>query len=127
MLNQGKMLVMLDEFDEVPKAKRPLVVRWLNAQMRTYKNSAFILTSRPKAYTEQDPGDRLDYNTLLWVRNFNSEQGHLPFFVVLCGRWGGRMGSFWIDGCWETVGGYSPCDRFSSLVQRLVNCNTEQP
>jgi predicted NACHT family NTPase len=74
MLKQGKMLVMLDGFDEVPKAKRPLVARWLNAQMRTYKNSVFILTSRPKAYTEQDPGDRLDYNTLLWVRNFNPEQ-----------------------------------------------------
>lgn len=74
MLKQGKMLVMLDGFDEVPQAKRPLVARWLNAQMRTYRNSVFILTSRPKAYTEQDPADRLDYNTLLWVRSFNSQQ-----------------------------------------------------
>jgi hypothetical protein len=74
MLKQGKMLVMLDGFDEVPKAKRPLVARWLNAQMRTYRNSVFILTSRPKAYTEQDPADRLDYNTLLWVRSFNPQQ-----------------------------------------------------
>lgn len=74
MLKQGKVLVMLDGFDEVPKAKRPLVARWLNAQMRTYKKSVFILTSRPKAYTEQEAGDRLDYNTLLWVRNFNLER-----------------------------------------------------
>jgi predicted NACHT family NTPase len=73
-LKQGKMVVMLDGFDEVPKAQRPLVARWLNAQMRAYRKSVFILTSRPKAYTEQDPGDRLDYNTLLWVRKFKPKQ-----------------------------------------------------
>jgi hypothetical protein len=74
MLKQGKMLVLLDGFDEVPQNQRPLVARWLNAQMRTYKRSLFIVTSRPKAYTEQDAGDRLDCHTLLWVRNFNVQQ-----------------------------------------------------
>jgi predicted NACHT family NTPase len=75
LLKQGKVLVMLDGFDEVPKAKRSLVARWLNAQLRAYKKSVFILTSRPKAYTEQEAGDRLDFNTLLWVRNFDENQG----------------------------------------------------
>jgi len=73
-LKQGRMVVMLDGFDEVPKAKRTLVARWLNTQMRTYKNTVFILTARPKAYTEQEGGDRLDFNTLLWVRNFDPRQ-----------------------------------------------------
>jgi hypothetical protein len=75
LLRQGKMVVMLDGFDEVPRAKRPLMARWLNAQLRAYQSSVFILTSRPKAYTEQDAGDRLDFNTLLWVRNFSPQQG----------------------------------------------------
>jgi len=73
-LKQGKMVVLLDGFDEVPKTQRPLVARWLNAQMRIYKNTVFILTARPKAYTEQEGGDRLDFNTLLWVRNFDARQ-----------------------------------------------------
>lgn len=75
MLEQGRVVVMLDGFDEVPKAKRPLIARWLSVQMQTYKPSVFILTSRPKAYTEQDTSDRIDFNTLLWVRNFNPQQG----------------------------------------------------
>lgn len=74
-LKQGKVLVMLDGLDEVPKAKRPLVARWLNVQLRAYRQSVFILTSRPKAYTEQEAADRLDCHTLLWVRNFNAQQG----------------------------------------------------
>ena len=71
-LNQGRVV---DGFDEVPKAKRPLLARWLNAQLRAYNRSVFILTSRPKAYTEQDASDRLDFNTLLWVRQFSPQQG----------------------------------------------------
>ncbi|MCY6488680.1 GUN4 domain-containing protein [Leptolyngbya sp. GGD] len=74
MLEQGKMLVMLDGFDEVPKAKRPLVARWLNAQRKKYRKSLFILTARPKAYNEQTSSDRIDFNSLLYVRNFNEPQ-----------------------------------------------------
>ena len=75
MLKRGDVVVMLDGLDEVPKLKRPLIARWLNVQLRAYKQSVFILTSRPKAYTEQDASDRLDFNSLLWVRNFNLQQG----------------------------------------------------
>jgi GUN4-like/NACHT domain len=74
MLEQGKMLVMLDGFDEVPKAKRPLVARWLNAQRKKYRKSLFMLTARPKAYNEQTNGDRIDFNSLLYVKNFNEQQ-----------------------------------------------------
>lgn len=75
MLKQGKVVVMLDGFDEVPKLQRPQIARWLNAQLQAYNRSIFILTSRPKAYTEQDASDRLDFHTLLWVRNFSPQQG----------------------------------------------------
>ena len=74
MLKQGNVLVMLDGFDEVPKAKRPAIARWINTQRRTYKRSVFILTARPKAYNEQAPADRINFNTLLYVKKFNDQQ-----------------------------------------------------
>ena len=75
ILRRGEALVMLDGFDEVPKAQRPLVARWLNQQMRRYSKSTFILTSRPKAYQEQDQAtDTLELEMILWVRDFQEEQ-----------------------------------------------------
>jgi GUN4-like/NACHT domain len=66
-LRAGKMLILLDGFDEVPKEKRPLVARWLQQQMSAYKKSVFILTARPKAYLEQT-GETLNLHTKLFVR-----------------------------------------------------------
>jgi hypothetical protein len=76
LLRQGKMLVMLDGFDEVHKSQRPLVARWLNAQMRSYPKAIFILTARPKAYIEQGvvDKDRLDFHSVLRVKPFDQEQ-----------------------------------------------------
>ena len=74
LLRQGKAVVMLDGFDEVAKAQRPKVARWINDQMRRYGNSIFILTSRPKAYKEQPAADRLELSTGLWVQDFNEQQ-----------------------------------------------------
>ncbi|MDX2214025.1 MAG: GUN4 domain-containing protein [Oculatellaceae cyanobacterium bins.114] len=74
ILKTGEAIVMLDGFDEVPKEQRPAVARWINQQMRQYGRSIFILTSRPKAYTEQDTGDRLELATPLWVQDFNTKQ-----------------------------------------------------
>lgn len=74
MLDKGKAVVMLDGFDEVPKEKRPAVAKWINQQMRQYGQSIFIVTSRPKAYKEQNAADRLQLATPLWVRDFNAEQ-----------------------------------------------------
>ena len=76
LLKQGKMLVMLDGFDEVPKSQRPLVSRWLNHQIKTYPQSVFIVTSRPKAYTEQGmvERDRIDFPSVLHLRSFGAKQ-----------------------------------------------------
>lgn len=73
-LRKGKAVVMLDGFDEVASGQRPAVARWINDQMRHYSKSVFIVTSRPKAYTEQEPADRLELSTRLWVQDFNEDQ-----------------------------------------------------
>lgn len=73
-LNKGKMLIMLDGFDEVPKSQRPLVTKWLNTQMRNYPKSVFILTSRPKAYTEQEFVDQLDLKSVFNLQPFTAKQ-----------------------------------------------------
>ncbi|MEM7796648.1 MAG: GUN4 domain-containing protein [Cyanobacteria bacterium P01_C01_bin.118] len=74
LLKNGKALVMFDGFDEVSKQQRPKVAQWLTAQMRRYGRSIFILTSRPKAYREQDAATRLQLSTSLWVRDFSQHQ-----------------------------------------------------
>lgn len=74
LLRKGNALIMLDGFDEVAKEDRPAVVRWINTQLEAYRNSVFILTSRPKAYQEQNPADRLDLATVLWVQDFDKEK-----------------------------------------------------
>jgi hypothetical protein len=74
MLGRGDAVIMLDGFDEVAKAQRPAVANWVNTQMRNYGKSIFIVTSRPKAYREQDPAHRLELSTPLWVRDFNQTQ-----------------------------------------------------
>ena len=74
MLDKGRAVVMLDGFDEVAKEKRPAVAKWIHQQMRQYGQSIFIVTSRPKAYKEQDAADRLQLATPLWVRDFNADQ-----------------------------------------------------
>ncbi|NJO66940.1 MAG: NACHT domain-containing protein [Leptolyngbyaceae cyanobacterium RM1_405_57] len=73
-LLRGEAVVMLDGFDEVAKSQRPAVARWINDQMRRYGRSIFILTSRPKAYKDQDVSDRLELATQLWVKDLNPQQ-----------------------------------------------------
>ncbi|MEO1392668.1 MAG: GUN4 domain-containing protein [Cyanobacteria bacterium J06634_5] len=74
VLTQGRALVMFDGFDEMAKAQRPAVAKWLNEQMRQYGESVFIVTARPKAYKEQDAAARLVLASSLWVKDFDSEQ-----------------------------------------------------
>ncbi|PSR15640.1 NTPase (NACHT family) [filamentous cyanobacterium CCP3] len=74
MLRQGDAVIMLDGFDEVAKDQRPAVANWINTQMRRYGNSVFIVTSRPKAYRDQDAAHRLELSTALWVRDFDATQ-----------------------------------------------------
>ena len=53
VLRSGRALVMFDGFDEVAKAQRPAIAKWLNGQMRQYGESVFVVTSRPKAYQDR--------------------------------------------------------------------------
>jgi len=50
-IRQNKCLVMLDGLDEVAdETQRQQVSRWVDQQMQTYPDTAFILTSRPFGY-----------------------------------------------------------------------------
>lgn len=75
LLLKGRALVMLDGLDEVPEAERTAVAAWINTQMQRYAKSIFIVTSRPKAYTDQqDKAEELVMNVRLWVQPFNDRQ-----------------------------------------------------
>ena len=74
LLQRGRALVMLDGFDEVPSTERPAVVRWITTQIRQYGRSVFIVTSRPKAYRDDESADRLSLSMPLWVQPFDDEQ-----------------------------------------------------
>ncbi len=76
LLKQGKMLVLLDGLDEVPKDKQAVIATWINQQMQQYSKSAsiFILTSRPKAYRQQAETNRLEMRMTLWVEPFDLTQ-----------------------------------------------------
>lgn len=51
MLNEGRCLIMLDGLDEVPdEQQRQHVSRWIDQQIQTYRNSRFIITSRPLSF-----------------------------------------------------------------------------
>ena len=74
VLRSGRALVMFDGFDEVAKAQRPAIAKWLNEQMRQYGESVFVVTSRPRAYREQDAANQLVLASSLWVKDFDREQ-----------------------------------------------------
>ena len=74
VLQKGRALVMFDGFDEVPKAERPKVARWMTEQMRQYGKSVFVVASRPKAYKDKDSADRLVMSMPMWVQPFDDEQ-----------------------------------------------------
>jgi hypothetical protein len=73
LLQQGKAIVLLDGFDEVPKAKRPILAQWIDQQTKDYRKTIFILTSRPKAYQEEAKVARIALPTI-WVKPFNTGQ-----------------------------------------------------
>jgi GUN4-like/NACHT domain len=73
VLQAGRAVVMLDGFDEVPKALRVGLVGWMNEQTRRYPKSIFILTSRPRSYREQDP-ETFAFPTAYWVQEFDDGQ-----------------------------------------------------
>ena len=79
-LRQGKMLVMLDGFDEVRRSWRKPVSQWIGEQMKEYPRANFILTSRPASY--RDYASENQPTAQLFVKAFN--QGQQERFVK---RW----------------------------------------
>ncbi|MEG4278311.1 NACHT domain-containing protein [Microcoleus sp. MON1_C1] len=71
-IRQNKCLVMLDGLDEVAdETQRQQVSGWVDEQMQTYPDTAFILTSRPFGYKTA----RLQQDvTVLEVQPFNMKQ-----------------------------------------------------
>lgn len=71
-LKTGKLLVMLDGLDDViDKSQRQQVSQWVNRQMATYRQTVFILTSRPHGYRSA-PVEQV--GTVLELLPFNSKQ-----------------------------------------------------
>ncbi|TVP59426.1 MAG: NACHT domain-containing protein [Nodularia sp. (in: Bacteria)] len=71
-LKNGKCLVMLDGLDEVADSEKRLQVsKWVNQQMATYRQTAFIITSRPYGYSSA-PVDEV--GVILKVLPFTLEQ-----------------------------------------------------
>jgi predicted NACHT family NTPase len=73
ILKKGRAMVMLDGFDEIPKAMRSGLVKWMNEQTKRYPKSIFVLTSRPKSYREQDQ-NQFAFSTAFWVQEFDDVQ-----------------------------------------------------
>lgn len=71
-LNIGNCLILLDGLDEVADTQeRELVSQWVNRQMQVYRQTVFIVTSRPHGYLN----NRIDeVGIVLEVLPFNSEQ-----------------------------------------------------
>jgi len=69
---QGKCLVMLDGLDEVAdEIQRRKVSGWVDAQMRAYPKTFFILTSRPFGYQN---AELQNVGIVLGIQNFNLQQ-----------------------------------------------------
>ncbi len=69
LLKQGDALVMFDGFDEVPLAERQTVSEWISQQMRHYRESVFIITSRPTAYRQDYTARRPTAS--FWIEDFD--------------------------------------------------------
>ena len=71
-LKIGKFLVMLDGLDEVAsESQRQKVSEWVNQQMKTYRRTSFIVTSRPHGF-RSTPVEQV--GTVLEVLPFNQKQ-----------------------------------------------------
>lgn len=75
-LNKGTCLVMFDGLDEVPKSQRDRVRQWVDYQMRFYKSTQFVITSRPHGFelSPDDPSHPIAVDTKLKVLDFTPDQ-----------------------------------------------------
>ena len=53
ILTEGRAVVMVDGFDEVPEERRKSVTEWLSNLCAEYPKNRFILTSRPSSYKKE--------------------------------------------------------------------------
>ena len=76
-LNNGKMLVLFDGFDEVKLEHSSRVSQWLGQQINDFRKNYFILTSRPKGYdlyrSEHKPKD------FVFINEFKDD--HIQEFI----------------------------------------------
>ncbi|MDJ0582091.1 GUN4 domain-containing protein [Crocosphaera sp.] len=70
-LQDGKMLVMLDGFDEVKEEWQKSVSEWISQQLKKYSNTFFILTSRPAGYHQYQAENKPQ--TPLFVKPLNED------------------------------------------------------
>ncbi len=71
-LKNGKMLIMLDGFDEVKENLRQGVSEWIAQQLKNYPYSYFILASRP--YAVDDYQGKIKPKTRLSIIPFDDKQ-----------------------------------------------------
>lgn len=71
VLRRGDALILLDGFDEIPEDERPIFERWINAQIRMFDKSVFLITSRPTAYRENYVDSPF---TKIWVNPLTPKQ-----------------------------------------------------
>ncbi|MGB7250165.1 MAG: GUN4 domain-containing protein [Phormidesmis sp.] len=118
ILVQGRAIVMFDGFDEVPKPQRHLVAKWIKQQVRQYRKSVFVVTSRPKAYKEQTADERLILSSSLWVKDFDDQQRRS--FVE---NW------YWCQERYANAGRHTPDVKkvASRLAQELLSQIESQP
>ena len=72
LLKNDKAIVLFDGFDEVPPKERAKVSEWISGAMNDYRNSVFLLTSRPTAYKDDFVAKKP--STSFWVQDFNERQ-----------------------------------------------------
>ncbi|WP_049769536.1 GUN4 domain-containing protein [Rippkaea orientalis] len=72
-LERGKMLILLDGFDEVRSEWRNPVSNWIACQIKDYRDSYFIMTSRPAGYKEF-PQENQHFTGKLYIKKFTLEQ-----------------------------------------------------
>jgi len=75
-LKQKDCLVMFDGLDEVPKSQRSKVRLWVDREMKAYKRTQFILTSRPYGFESQpdEPIVPVNVDLKLKVLDFTNDQ-----------------------------------------------------
>ena len=71
LLNQNKMLIMFDGFDEVKEEWRESVGEWIAQMMDNYSSTYFILTSRPAGYKSYKAENQPN---ILRLKAFNEAQ-----------------------------------------------------